>query len=298
MHAQSQFLVRTGVCLTLTCSALLFLAACQQSKGPSAPQGITEIAWARMALERNPHLEVIATDIQAGVFTVRDRRTGQMQAVKLSEIAAAPVSQLTAQSARPAAEAEPFAPETSAAEASGYDTKAAPPAPGRSPAGAQPARPAQAASSVMPEESKDYTIERAGGQVKVSGPGISIVSSGGATTTEPAAEAGMRKGEPIICEGPRMIHLDNRKIYVDGDGVTARAGCELYLTNSRIVASGTGVVVQDAVVHIANSYVEGASGSFEAAIGSKLFVRDSIFNGLSRRDSFAEVQDQGGNEWK
>ena len=75
-------------------------------------------------------------------------------------------------------------------------------------------------------------------------------------------------------------------------------GCELYLTNSRIVASGTGVVVQDAVVHIANSYVEGASGSFEAAIGSKLFVRDSVFNGLSRRDSFAEVQDQGGNEWR
>ena len=298
MHAQSQLLVRTGVCLTLTCSALLFLAACQQSKGPSAPQGITEIAWARMALERNPHLEVIATDIQAGVFTVRDRRTGQMQAVKLSEIAAAPVSQLTAQSARPAAEATPVEPESSATEPSRYDTRAAPPAPGRSPAGAQPARPAQAASSTMPEESKDYTIERADGQVKVSGPGISIVSSGGATTTEPAAEAGMRKGEPIICEGPRMIHLDNRKIYVDGDGVTARAGCELYLTNSRIVASGTGVVVQDAVVHIANSYVEGASGSFEAAIGSKLFVRDSIFNGLSRRDSFAEVQDQGGNEWK
>jgi hypothetical protein len=298
MHAQSQFRFRTGVCLTLTCSALLFLAACQQSKGPGAPQGITEIAWARMALERNPHLEVIATDIQAGVFTVRDRRTGQMQAVKLSEIAAAPVSQLTAQSARPAAEAPPVESESSATEPSRFDTRAAPPAPGRSPTDAQPVRPAQAARSTMPEESKDYTIERADGQVKVSGPGISIVSSGGDTKTEPAAEAGMGKGEPIICEGPRMIHLDNRRIYVDGDGVTARAGCELYLTNSRIVASGTGVVVQDAVVHIANSYVEGASGSFEAAIGSKLFVRDSIFNGLSRRDSFAQVQDQGGNEWK
>ena len=94
-----------------------------------------------------------------------------------------------------------------------------------------------------------------------------------------------------------MVHLDNRKIYVDGDGVTARAGCELYLTNSRIVASGTGVVVQDATVHIANSYIEGASGSFEAAIGARMFVRDSTFNGLSRRDAFAQVEDQGGNEW-
>ncbi len=301
MHAQSLIRFRTGVCLTATCSVLLFLTACQQSKAPSASQGITEIAWARMALERNPNLEVVATDIQAGVFTVRDKRTGQVQTVKLSELAAAPVSQLSAQISRTAVPAgpedSPFAPTPSSAE-SESDTVAAPPAPAASSAEALPARPMQEARTSMPAESKDYTIERADGQVKVSGPGISIVSSGGATTTESAAEAGMRKADPIICEGQRMIHLDNRRIYVDGDGVTARAGCELYLTNSRIVASGTGVVVQDAVVHIANSYVEGASASFEAAIGSKLFVRDSIFNGLSRRDSFAEFQDQGGNEWR
>jgi hypothetical protein len=301
MDAHSQNRFRTGVCLTVICSTLFLMAACQQSKVPGASQGITEVAWARMALERNPNLEVVATDTQAGVFTVRDKRTGQVQAVRLSELAAVPVSQLSAQIARPAAGAEPvepFAPEPSATDASRFDTQAAPPAPASKVTEAPPATPAQAAKSSMPEESKDYTIERADGQVKVSGPGISIVSSARTTATEPAAEAGMRKGEPIICEGQRMVHLDNRSINVNGDGVTARAGCELYLTNSRIVASGTGVVVQDAVVHIANSYVEGASGSFEAAIGSKLFVRDSIFNGLSRRDSFAEVQDQGGNEWR
>jgi hypothetical protein len=95
-----------------------------------------------------------------------------------------------------------------------------------------------------------------------------------------------------------MIHLDNRKIYVEGDGVTVRAGCELYLTNSRIVASGTGVIVQDATVHITNSYIEGGLGSVEAAMGAKLYVRDSTFSGLSRRDAFAQVQDQGGNEWR
>ncbi len=301
MHAQSLIRFRTGVCLTVTCSVLLFLAACQQSKGPSGPQGLTEIAWARMALERNPNLEVVATDTQAGVFTVRDQRTGQMQTVRLSELAAAPISQLTAQISRSAVPAEseesPFA-DTPPPAASEPATVAAPPAPPRMSAEALPARPMQEAITPMPAESKDYTIERADGQVKVSGPGISIVSTGRTATAEPAAEAGMRKADPIICEGQRMIHLDNRRIYVDGDGVTARAGCELYLTNSRIVASGTGVVVQDATVHIANSYVEGASGSFEAAIGSKLFVRDSIFNGLSRRDSFAEIQDQGGNEWR
>jgi hypothetical protein len=29
-----------------------------------------------------------------------------------------------------------------------------------------------------------------------------------------------------------------------------------------------------------------------------MFVRDSTFNGLSRRDAFAQVQDQGGNQWR
>jgi hypothetical protein len=294
MHAQSQSRFRTGICLTVISSTLFFLVACQQSRAPGTPQGISEIAWARMALERNPQLEVVATDTQAGVFTVRDKRTGKVQTVKVGDLAAAPVSQLSAEISRPTATAEPMAPaarETAPDESARYDTRSAPPAPATT-------SETRSATAAPTEDRKDYTIERAEGRVKVSGPGISIVSSNPATPAEPTAQSGMRKSDPIICEGPRMIHLDNRTIYVDGDGVTARAGCELYLTNSRIVASGTGLVVQDAVVHVANSYVEGASGSFEAAIGSKLYMRDSVFNGLSRRDSFAQIQDQGGNEWQ
>ena len=62
-----------------------------------------------------------------------------------------------------------------------------------------------------------------------------------------------------------MMHVDGRDIYVDGDAITVRGGCELYITNSRIVASSTGVVVREGTVHIANSYVEGATASFDAA---------------------------------
>jgi hypothetical protein len=131
----------------------------------------------------------------------------------------------------------------------------------------------------------------------VSGPGISIVSSR-PTAAEAQAAAAQRKVDPIICEGQRRVQLDGRDIQVDGDAVIARAGCELYITNSRIVASGTGVVAQDAVVHIANSYVEGASGSFAADGRSRMFLRGSTFNGLSRRDSLASVEDMGGNQWR
>ena len=49
------------------------------------------------------------------------------------------------------------------------------------------------------------------------------------------------------------------------------------------------------VVHITNSYIEGASGSYDAGIGAKLFTRGSTFNGVMHRDAFAQIQEQGGN---
>src|SRR5262245_56580441 len=132
MYAQTQSRFRAGICLIAISSTLLFVAACQQSRAPSAPQGISEIAWARMALERNPQLEVVATDTQAGVFTVRDKRTQEVLTVKVGELAAAPVSQLSAQISRPTAAAEPTPPAANEAahdEPARYDTRSAPPAP-------------------------------------------------------------------------------------------------------------------------------------------------------------------------
>ena len=273
----------------LACCALVILAACQQGKQPPAAQGQTELGWARAALERNPNLEVVATDTQAGVFTVRDRGTGEVHAVKVNELAAAPLAQLVA--ATPTTAAEP--PTEPSAET-------APTTPASATQSASNAQQSDATSTTTTSTSAGphpYTIERTDGQVKVSGPGISIVSSGTPAASSQAAAA-QRTMDPIICEGQRTIQLDGRDIRVDGDAVIARAGCELYITNSRIVASGTGVVVQDAVVHIANSYVEGASNSFAADGHSRMFLRGSTFNGLSRRDSLASVQDQGGNQWR
>ncbi len=300
MRANRETRLLAGTCrLMLACSTLLILFACQQSKDTGAAQGATELAWARAALERNPNLEVIATDMQMGVFTVRDKTTGEVHAVRLSELAAAPAAQLAApaaagadrapeQSVAPAAPLAPEAKSESASTSVAQDTQ---------PAVSQPTpTPADAASAAS--EPHPYTIERADGQVKVSGPGISIVSSGTPTAASAQAERGQRSVDPIICEGRRMIHLDNRDIYVEGDAITARDGCEVYITNSRIIASGTGVVVRDAVVHIDNSYVEGSMASFEVDGRARMFVRGSTFNGLSRRDSLASVQDQGGNQWR
>jgi hypothetical protein len=208
----------------------------------------------------------------------------------MSDLAAAPIAQLGANARAPV----PAAPAPTTGSATEPPTADNATAEGDGTVSAPTATADASAASAPP----NYTIERSDSGVKVSGPGISIVSTGKQGTTSAKGEAGQRAVDPIICEGSRMVHLDNRRIFVDGDAITARAGCELHITNSRIVASGTGLVIQDATVHISNSYIEGAAGSFEAGVGAKMFVRDTTFSGLTRRDSFAQITEQGGNQWR
>jgi len=269
--------------LPLACTAMLALAACGQDRNPPAPTASTapapsapttasaEMAWARAALERNPNLEVLAADTAAGVFTVRDRTSGEVQTVKVGELAAIPVAAAAAIEATPPALAAGEA-EAAVAEEPEMDATATP--------------------------SLDYKVERSGDQVRVSGPGLSIVSADTAAAATGKADAGPKTVDPIICEGPRMMQLNDRQISVDGDAITARGGCQLHITNSRIVATGTGVVVRDATVHITNSEIEGARASFDAGAGAKVFLQGATLKGVTRRDERAEVQEQGGNRWQ
>jgi hypothetical protein len=275
------------------CAALVVLTACDRGAQAPAPAAASrpatpnaEVAWARAALERNPNIEVVASDPEKEVFTIRDRRTGDVQVAKLNDLAAAPVAQM---------QALPSAPAELAAEAQPEATS--PPPPPEAAAGQQPVAQTDAVPPQSTSSDAGYTIERSGGQLRVSGPGVSIVSSGQAGS-DAQAGAVARASEPIICEGRRMLHLDNRELSVEGDAVIVRDGCEVFITNSRIVASGTGVVVRDGVVHVSNSHVEGRQGSFDVDAKSKMFVRSSTFQGVPRRDQLAMVQDQGGNRWR
>jgi hypothetical protein len=252
-------------------------------------------------LERNPHYEVLASDTQTRVFTVRDRSTGQVQTINLNDLAAAPIAQLKSPSAIAAAQP---APEATAAVSS-PPAAAAPATPVTPAIPAAPAEPAQvvdnspaAAAERAQATEANYTIDRTGGTLRVSGPGVSIVSSGRGDATSRSNAAGVRASDPIICEGKRMLRLDDRKIYVEGDAIIARGGCELYITNSTVVATGTGLIVEDAIVHVANSHIEGQNGSFNATDRAKMFVRTSTFEGVPRRAEFASVLDQGGNQYR
>jgi hypothetical protein len=282
--------ILTGVAPAIT--AAIALAACNRGEAPksepvaaasAANSTAAEMSWARAALERNPDIEVVATDPQSGVVTVKHRSTGQVEAIKASELAAVTPSQL-----------KPMQVEA-----------APPPEPEPGPAAQESARgPSQTAQATAPDTggatqgTPGYTIDRSGGKIRVSGPGVSIESSGtnAAAGNQPAG--GRRAVDPFICEGRRTLQLDNRDIYVDGDAITVRGGCEVFITNSHIVASGTAIVVLDAVVHVSNSHIEGGNASFQADDRAKMYVRGSTFQGIPRRAELAMVQDQGGNRWR
>ncbi|HEY2275902.1 MAG TPA: hypothetical protein VGH61_10400 [Steroidobacteraceae bacterium] len=165
------------------------------------------------------------------------------------------------------------------------------------------------------------------GQVLVAGPGYSIEAGSGnsieassgygipagagygvAAGSGPAAAAAVREAaasgnavelrhEPIVCQGARLLHIDNRNLQFDGDAVSAQDGCEIHITNSRIRATGVGVSARAANVHIDNSLIEGDAASIDASDGAQIYTASSRFRGLSRQLDTATVHDLGGNVW-
>jgi hypothetical protein len=106
-----------------------------------------------------------------------------------------------------------------------------------------------------------------------------------------------RLHDPIICQGSRLLHIDNRNLEFDGDAITAEDGCEIHITNSHISAKGIGVLARAANVHIKNSEIDGESGAVDASDGAQVYAQSSRFKGLTRRLESSSFHDLGGNVW-
>ncbi len=286
----------------------LALAACSR-------QGPDEMSWARAALERNERLEIVAVDPQSRTFTVRNKDTGELSMVRADQLVggvAAPAlgtawkSAPTAPAASAAATA-PAAPASTAAEsASASPAAAAAATPGEAsePAVPPPPAPRVFASRALQPGGQARPVP---GQVLEAGPGYSIEAGSGATAAAAAAPVLREPGggtpavevrrEPIVCQGARLLHIDNLNLQFEGDGVSAEDGCEIHITNSRIRATGVGVSARGANVHIDNSLIEGDSGSIDASDGAQIYTASSRFRGLSRQLDTAAVHDLGGNVW-
>jgi len=273
----------------------LALAACER-------QGADQMEWARAALARNPALEIKATDAQARTFTVLVKETGELRVVRVEELVGAPKSEGSTPSGTPAVTAS-AAPAPAAAPASA-DT-AAPNGDAAAVPAEPPPAPAPAATPFASRALNPGSSARAvPGQVLEAGPGYSIQAAGSgagasaANAREPGpAGAGELRHDPIVCQGARLLHIDNQNLQFDGDGLSAEDGCEIHITNSRIHATGVGVSARAANVHIDNSLIEGGTASIDASDGAQIYTASSKFRGLSRQLDTASVHDLGGNVW-
>jgi hypothetical protein len=275
-----------------------------------------QMSWARAALERNTQLEIVATDPQSHTFTVRVKDTGEMRTVRADQVMAAPLAASAV--ATPAADSSTAAPSIPPAAAappesatSASTASAAPESYEPASAEVPPPVPAKSGTGHLLESGPGYSIEAATGpqsaasaqsgpgySVKTAGPTAAVATARGSLRDAAVTSAALeRRREPIVCQGERMLHIDNRNLEFDGDAVSAQDGCEIYITNTHISATGIGVLARNANVHIDNSLIEGDAGSIDASEGAQVYATSSHFRGLSRRLDSSVFHDQGGNIW-
>jgi hypothetical protein len=167
-------------------------------------------------------------------------------------------------------------------------------------------RPDPAPAAEVPNPNSDVASITPGGRVLESGPGYAIKTASKSTSTPARVErersattsaAIEHRHDPIICQGDRLLQIDNRNLEFDGDAVSAENGCEIHITNSHITAKGVGVSVHAANVHIDNSQIEGDAASIDASDGAQVYASSSRFKGMSRRLDNSSFHDLGGNVW-
>lgn len=147
------------------------------------------------------------------------------------------------------------------------------------------------------------TVTAQGGRVVAQGPGYSIVATSPSRASASAGQTSVTDAplevlhEPIVCQGERVLNIDNRDIRVEGNAIVAEDGCELHITNSRISAGGVAIRARNASVHIENSEIEGRKASIDAAHGAQIYVEASTFKGAALRLGQAAIHDLGNNAW-
>ena len=294
--------------------------------------GGDEMSWARAALERNGHLEVVAADLQTSTFTVRVKDTGELRMVRADQVVAGPPGVNPSSSGAPAATPSDSSltgsPGTGVAATApadgapgsgasagpggqanpgpGNDTLASQAGPANAVSGARTGfQPEAAPRAGVPNPDGDVASITPGGRTLEAGPGYAIKTASRSAPETARAErerssttsAVERRHEPIVCQGNRLLQLDNRNLEFDGDAVTAEDGCEIHITNSHITAKGVGVSARAANVHIHNSQIEGDTASIDASEGAQVYAASSKFKGLSRRLDNSSFHDLGGNVW-
>lgn len=276
-------IVRYRALQVAACFTLVGLAACAQ-------EGQDEMSWARAALARNDRIEVVGADQQSRTFTVRVKDTGELRMLRADQLIAGPALAANAPPAAGAAAPVPTAPLSADNGPVASAGEAAVPQGASAPGGAPARAPADTAGGRVLEAGPGYSI-------KAASPAAPAAGGGRVRDSAVTSAAVERRHEPIVCQGSRLLHIDNRNLEFEGDAVSAQDGCEIHITNSHISATGVGVTARHANVHIDNSLIEGDTASIDASEGAQVYAASSRFRGLSRRLDSAAFHDLGGNVW-
>ncbi len=261
---------------------------------------------ARRALAAQPDIEIISTDQRKAQVTVRSRTTGQLSVIDVAAESAA---------AKPAWD---VAAGSSAPSGDNGSTSPSPTAPAAS--AAAPAEPAEAGADERPAQASAraplVTRDSTGRVARLEGPGFSVTRLSGAAAGSPTATngaaatdgpAGAQPGEQrrrvqrsVVCGPNQRLTIEATDIDVTGAGIVAERGCDLRISNSRVIAGGWGLVINPgATVRIDASLIEGRTGSLDAYAGGTLSAWGSTFKGATSRpmSGSADFVDRGGNIW-
>lgn len=248
------------------------------------------VAVAQVAVRANPDLELVATDAQQGVLTVRVKRTDRVITVRAADVVAG-----TAFRDLDKTDPAPVAPAPAAVESPAPSMSAAatpaPPAPVSTPAARPPvARPAAApksAAASAPQAS-------AAPQTPAPAPAPTSAASGGASIDESRLQ---RRTSTMQCMDTQSLNLDGVLIDADKVAVQAMGNCHVRITNSKLVGRVGLLMMGSATATIENTVIEGTV-SIRAMGTSAIAVRSSTISGRIQKMQNGSVQDLGQNIWR
>ena len=286
---------RLASCALVACS-LLAVGAVGCSKS-----GDDRVSVAQVAVRANPDLELVATDAQQGVLTVRVRQTGQVLTVRVDDVIAGTAFRDLA--AAPSAAAAPAAAAGPVANPSAPVAGVRPPAAGGAAQEAPAA--AKAANAQAEPPATNASTQMADARERLRGAGRRLGSTtpqaapqGAPTVAEPRdATARRRQSTPVLCSGNQTVRLEHVLLDVDAVAVSANGGCRVSITDSRIMGRVGVAVNGKASVTIERSEVVGVV-AFQVSGDGEVSVQSSTIEGSVQSRLKSGVRDLGQNVWR
>ncbi len=280
--------MRTIHRFSLTSVAAIVVVVSVIGIGGCRSAGNDAIATAQVAVRANPALELVATDAQQAVLTVRIRQTGRVITVKADDVVAGTAFRdLDLTAAPPVAAAPPApaavpAPPASASAPAPVASSSPPPAvtPVVTPAPAPARTPAPDAPTVRPERSPSPAAPQA--------------ASEGATLNEATLKT---RATPVQCGGVESLHLDGIRLEAERVAVHAIGECRVRITNSHVKGRIAVQAMGAATVTIENSLIEGQT-AIQATGTSVSTVSASTVQGRVQKLQQGVVRDLGKNVWR